>query len=123
MRIFLTKVFARFADHERIGAASLRDAVKRAEAGLIDANLGGGVIKQRVARSGSGKSGGYRTIILYCEGRRAIFAYGFAKNDRENIGPDELRAFRFSAGWMLKQSEREIDAAVAIKVLREITDG
>ena len=78
----------RFARRERIADAASRDAIKRAGRGLIDADLGG-VIKQRIARSGQGRSGGYRTIIFYRRGERAVFAYGFAKSDRENIDANE----------------------------------
>jgi hypothetical protein len=63
MQVFKTKWFARFARNERIGAASLLEAIQRAERGLIDADLGGGLIKQRVARQGKGRSGGYRAVI------------------------------------------------------------
>ncbi|MCW5700805.1 MAG: type II toxin-antitoxin system RelE/ParE family toxin, partial [Rhodospirillales bacterium] len=65
MRVFKTKPFARFADREGIADAELREAILRAEDGLIDADLGGGVIKQRIARKGQGKSGGFRSIVLY----------------------------------------------------------
>jgi hypothetical protein len=58
VRIFKTKLFARFARRERIADASLREAVERAGRGLVDADLGGGLIKQRVAREGQGRSGG-----------------------------------------------------------------
>ena len=63
-RIFKTRWFERFARKEKIRNAVLLDAVARAEKGQLDADLGGGVIKQRVARPGQGKSGGYRTIIF-----------------------------------------------------------
>jgi hypothetical protein len=65
-----------------------------ARAGLIDADLGGGVIKQRIARTGQGRSGGYRMLIAYRAGHRAVFLYGFAKRERENIDPDELATLR-----------------------------
>jgi hypothetical protein len=58
MQIFKTRWLARFARHERITDVSLREAIARAERGLIDADLGGGLIKQRVARQGQGRSGG-----------------------------------------------------------------
>ena len=64
--------------------AGFRASVARAEKGQVDADLGGGVIKQRIARPGRGKSGGYRTIIFFRRGERAVFSYGFAKNDRAN---------------------------------------
>jgi hypothetical protein len=69
MRIFKNKWFARFARKERIGDELLCQAIERAEKGLIDAELGGGVIKQRIARPGGGRSGGYRTIIAFKQGR------------------------------------------------------
>ena len=84
-RIFKNGWFERFARKERIADASLREAVQRAESGLVDADLGGGVIKQRVARTGQGKSGGYRTLILFRQGDKAIFAFGFAKSAQANI--------------------------------------
>ena len=101
MEIFKVKAFLRFARSEGISDAKLVEAVERANAGLVDADLGGGVVKQRVARDGQGKSGGYRTILLLKHGQRAIFAYGFAKNDRDNIDRDELAAFRKAAALFL----------------------
>ena len=80
-RILLNRWFQRFASKERISSAALIEAIDRADRGLIDADLGGGVIKQRVARPGQGRSGGYRTLILFRVGRRAVFAFGFAKSD------------------------------------------
>ena len=85
MRVFKTKPFARFARREGIADEELCKVVRRVEAGLIDANLGGGVIKQRLARAGRGKSGGYRSILLFRQGMIAFFVYGFAKSDQDNI--------------------------------------
>lgn len=80
----------RYSRHERIADEDFLEAIHRADRGLIDANLGGGLIKQRIARKGRGRSGGYRTIVAYRMGNRAVFLYAFAKNEQENIGPDEL---------------------------------
>ena len=90
MRLFKTKPFSRFVTQEGIADVVLWDAIRRAEAGLIDADLGGGVIKQRLARQGQGKSGGFRSIILFRRREMAFFVYGFAKNDRDNIDRREL---------------------------------
>ena len=79
----------------------MRDAVVRAERGQIDADLGGGVIKQRVARPGQGKSGGYRTIILFRQGERAFFVYGFPKSAQDNIDESDKRDFRVLAKALL----------------------
>jgi len=89
MRVFKTKPFIRFADREGVSDSSLCEAVQRADAGLIDADLGGGVIKQRLARQGQGRSGGFRSIVLFRTQYRAFFVYGFAKKDRANIGQAE----------------------------------
>jgi len=91
VRILKNIWFERFARKERITDAMLREAIAAAERGLIDADLGGGVIKQRIARPGQGKSGGYRSIILFKSGDRALFVYGFAKNHQENISPREVQ--------------------------------
>jgi hypothetical protein len=108
VRIFKSKWFQRFALKERIGDASLRNAVDRAERGQIDADLGGGVIKQRIARPGEGKSKGYRTIILFQRGARAVFMYGFAKSQRANIGADEEEEFKEAAKHVLALTEKQL---------------
>src|ERR1039458_3396051 len=94
MKVFKTRWFARFARQEKIADDGLREAIERAERGLIDADLGGRLIKQRVARQGQGRSGGYRAIVAYRAASRAFFLHGFAKNDQENIAEDELIALR-----------------------------
>jgi hypothetical protein len=121
MRIFKTKPFARFADREGIADSALCDAVRRAEKGLIDADLGGGIIKQRIARQGQGRSGGFRSIVLFRSGKKAFFAYGFAKNDRDNLRRDELRAFRRLAVEMLALGDAALKAAIRNGTLTEIS--
>jgi len=120
MRGFVTKPFARFADHENIGDAELLDAVRRADEGLVDADLGGGVIKQRIARRGQGKSSGYRGIILFRKALLAFFVYGLAKKDQGNISVEELKAFRMLADSMLKMDEAALAAAKRNGTLMEI---
>jgi hypothetical protein len=102
LRVFKTKTFARFARSERISDASLCDAVRRAERGLIDADLGGAVIKQRVARPGQGRSGGYRVLVAYRAKARCVFLFGFAKRDRGNVDDDELMTLRdIAKAWLV----------------------
>lgn len=120
MRIFKTKAFARFARKARLLDVSLEEAVEAAERGLIDADLGGGVIKQRIARAGGGKSGGFRTIILFKAGSRAFFVHGFAKNEQADIRDDELATFRMLAAEMLAYEEAAIARAVSAGVLIEV---
>jgi hypothetical protein len=111
MRVFKTKWLSRFARREGIADKSLQEAIERAERGLIDADLGGGLIKQRVARAGQGRSGGYRTIVAYRVKQRAVFLYGFAKNERDNIEPDELLTFRSIAADLLAADSARIAEA------------
>jgi hypothetical protein len=120
MRVFKTKPFARFADHGGIADADLCDAIRRAEQGLIDADLGGGVIKQRIARKGQGRSGGFRSIVLFRRSERAFFVYGFAKSGRDNIRRDELKAFRKLADEMLSYDDKAVAAAMKNATIMEI---
>jgi hypothetical protein len=121
LRIFKDAWFCRFARHEKIKDSVLKAAIEMAEKGIIDADLGGGVIKQRIARPGQGKSGGYRSIILLRKGELAFFVYGFAKHDRENIDSDELAGFRKLAGAYLALSEKQIAMMLKDARLEEIT--
>lgn len=120
MRVFKNKPFDRFANREGIVEVELCEAVWQAEKGLVDADLGGGVIKQRLARKGQGKSGGYRSIILFRRTERAFFVYGFAKGDRANIQRDELQAFRKLASEMLVLDNKELRAAMRNGTITEV---
>lgn len=108
MRIFKSRWFQRFARKERIADAVLREAVVRAEKGQVDAELGGEVIKQRIARPGQGRSKGYRTIIFFRRGDRAFFEYGFAKSQRANIDDDEKKKYREAAKHVLALTETQL---------------
>ena len=112
MRIFKTKWFRRFARKEKISNKSLCEAIERAERGIIDADLGDNIIKQRIARPGEGRSGGYRTIIAFCIEDVSFFIFGFAKSERDNLKPDELREYREAASVLLAQSDEIIQLMV-----------
>jgi hypothetical protein len=121
VRVFKTKAFSRFARKAALDNASLCKAIADAERGLIDADLGGGVIKQRIARRGGGKSGGFRTVILYRRSTRAFFVYGFAKSERANISQDELAALKELALEMLAYDDAKIAKAIEAGPLIEVT--
>jgi hypothetical protein len=114
---------ARFASKSRISDELLVEAIRRAENGLIDADLGGGVIKQRVGRQGQGRSGGYRTLIAFRSGDRAVFVFAFAKNERDNIGPLELEDFQDLARKWLYANEAGIAKAIDMGEIEEVWDG
>lgn len=122
MQIFKTKWLVRFARREHILDQDLSEAIERAERGIIDADLGGGLIKQRVARKGEGRSGGYRMMVAYRTKERAVFLYGFAKNERDNIDPNELLTLReIAAAWLTADSAK-IKQAVEEKALQEVNN-
>ncbi len=120
MRVFKNAWFRKFATKERISDAALCEAVRRAETGLIDADLGGGLLKQRVARPGAGRSGGYRTILIFRSAERAVFVFGFAKSDRANLTAREEAVYKVAAKLVLAFSEDQFDAEVASGRMTEV---
>jgi hypothetical protein len=118
--VFKLKAFALFQRSEGLSDKVLCRAISDAEAGLINANLGGGLIKQRVRRRGQGKSGGYRTLLAYQSGERAVFLYGFAKSERDNIDEAERRRWRARASVLLGLDDEAIEAQIADDELAEI---
>jgi hypothetical protein len=109
VRIFKNKWFTKFARKEGITDAMLCAAIHRAEQGVWDASYGGGVIKQRIARQNEGKSGGYRSIILFRSADKAFFVYGFAKNDQANISTSDESDFKELAKYYLNASHEQLE--------------
>ena len=123
MRVLKTKWFTRFANKHGISDHKLSDAIKEVEDGIIDADLGGGLVKKRIARDGKGKSGGYRTLIAYQRREKAFFIYGFAKNEMDNIDPKDLAMLKDAAKQYAALDDTNITAAVVIGQLEEIKHG
>mgnify|MGYP000920895314 FL=1 len=93
-RVFKTRHFARWASKAGLPDATLCAAVQEMAAGLVDADLGGGVVKKRVPLPGRGKRGSTRTLVATNRKYRWFFLYGYEKNERDNIEQNELHAFR-----------------------------
>jgi hypothetical protein len=108
LSVYKSKPFARFAKKARITDADLWKAARLANQGVIGADLGGGVIKLRIARAGEGKSGGSRSIVLFKRNDRAVYVHGFEKKDVANIRPKDLDAFRKLAEVILGFTDAEI---------------
>lgn len=123
MRVYMLKAFARFQRREQIPDKSLGQALRNAERGLVDADLGGGLIKQRIARAGQGKSGGYRTIIAYRRGDIAVFLFGFAKNEVANLDDDELAYWQQVGRGYLSLDHEELEAAIESGDVKETDYG
>ena len=124
-QIYKNKEFAKWAAGEGIEDGDLCQAVAEIEKGLIDADLGGNVLKKRVSLAGRGKRGGVRTLIAYRHGDKAFFVYGFAKNVRANIQGAELKALKAYArvllGYGADELRKAIKAGALIKI--EVEDG
>jgi hypothetical protein len=101
MSVYRTRSFSRWARKQRLSDAALCDAVHEMRQGLYEADLGGGLLKKRIARRGRGKSGGFRTIVATNRADRWFFVYGFAKNERANIDDDEEAALKKLAETLL----------------------
>jgi hypothetical protein len=122
IRIYKNRWFAKYASREGISAASLVAAVDHANIGLVDADLGGGLIKQRVARGGGGKSGGYCTLVFFRREEMAVFAFGFAKSSKTNLNEVELRAYKMAAKIVLALTQAQVDTEVREERLFEVND-
>ena len=121
-RVFKTRHFARWMRKTELTDAALCQAIEEMAAGLIDADLGGGVVKKRVGLAGRGKRGGARTLIATNKGDRWFFVFGFEKNERADIDDEELEALRELAADLLARPARQLDESVADGTLLEICD-
>lgn len=119
-RVFKTRHFSRWMRRTELTDSALCTAVSEMENGLIDAELGGGLVKKRVALPGRGKSSSTRTLVATNKGNRWFFVFGFEKNDRANVSAKELEALQAIAGDLLKLSSAALDAHVENEALQEI---
>jgi len=120
LKVFKNAWFGRFARKEKISADALWGAVERAESGQVDADLGGGVIKQRIARPGESKSKGYRSIVLFRKGELSFFVYGFSKSELGNIRADEEAQFKKMAKHVLSLTDEQLSKLVANGQFEEV---
>lgn len=119
-RVFKTKAFARWARRAGLSDAALCGAVQEMASGRIDADLGGRILKKRVALPGMGKSGSTRTLVATNKGSRWYFVFGFEKNERDNIEPNELAALKRLATDLLKLTDGQLETATRAGALTEI---
>lgn len=119
-RAFKTRNFSRWMRKTALTDSALCSAVTEMAEGLIDAELGGGIVKKRVGLAGRGKRGGARTLVATNNGNRWFFLYGFEKSDRANITDDELEALKEIAEQLLARTGKQLDEAVRDGSLQEI---
>jgi hypothetical protein len=118
--VFRTRTFTRWMGNAGLTDAALCEAVLEMAHGLIDADLGGHVVKKRVALPGQGKRGGARTIVATRLADRWFFLYGFGKNERGNIDKDELKVFQEMARDFLGFDDRQLATLLASGELVEV---
>jgi len=116
----MTRHFSRWLSKTDLSVEALCNAIEEMERGLVDANLGGGIMKKRVALPGRGKRGSARSLIATNNLNRWFFLFGFEKNERDNISPKELTALKAVAADLLRLGVTQLEAAVAAKTLQEI---
>jgi hypothetical protein len=119
-RVFKTRHFSRWMRKTSLTDQALCEAVTEMMQGLIDADLGGGVLKKRVGLAGRGKSGGARTLVATNKGHRWFFIFGFEKNERANIADDELEALKELAKELLTRTAQQLEQAIVDAALQEI---
>lgn len=108
----MTKHFSKWASKQKIPKKELASALAEVQAGNFGANLGGHIYKKRIRLERQGKSGGGRMIICYKKNDWAIFIHGFAKNEKSNLSPRELNAFKELAKILLVLSPEDIAVAI-----------
>lgn len=121
-RILKTRLFCRWMRKTELEDRLLRKAIEEMERGLIDADLGGGVYKKRIALPGRGKSGSTRTLIATNKAARWIFLYGYEKNEKDNITQAELAAWKVFAHDLLECSDMHLATLKADRELEELDD-
>ena len=119
-RVYATAQFTRFARKAKIPDAALARVIERAERGIVDADLGGGLVKLRVARPNEDRRSGFRTIVALVVDARAVFLFGYAKNDMDNIADAAEAAFRTTGRNLQNATDAQIAALVEEGALREI---
>lgn len=122
MSVYKTKEFSKFARKADLGSEALLEAARAVASGQWDADLGGGVFKHRIARQGGGKSGGFRTIILFKVGGHSFFVHGFAKNEKANVTPRELKALKKLAATFLGLDAEALKKVSAAGEIAEVTN-
>lgn len=120
MLILKNAWFCKFAQKSDISDDALLDVVRRIERGQIDADLGGGVLKMRVARKGQGRSAGFRVIVLMKLGDLILFVFGFAKSNKSTLTVGELEVYKKLADHVLSLSDAQIQALLDDETFKKI---
>ncbi len=119
-RVFKTRQFAKWMQKTDLTDDALCLAVSEMVSGLVDADLGGDVLKKRVALPGRGKRGGARTLVATRRASRWFFVFGFEKNEKANVTSTELETLHWLAKQLLDLSGAQLEVAAQDGSLQEI---
>jgi len=120
VNVYLSKAFTRLARREGLTDVHICQAVAEMNTGMIDANLGAGLFKKRIAMPGQGKRGSWRAVLGFQAGKKAFFLYLFPKNSRDNIEDDEMKALKRLTRYYLTLKPGEIKTALQCGELNEV---
>ena len=120
MHVFLTRAFHRDAEHDGVTDGHCREAIRRAEKGLIDADLGGGLIKQRMATGNRGAAKGSRAVVFYRRAEVAVFLHVFPKSRKANLTKSELAVYLKLARVLEGLTEAKLKQLVATEGWKEL---
>ena len=116
MKKLKTKWFKKWAK-KKLTDSELLDAIEDLEDEKSTSNLGHNLYKVRIAKKNSGKSGGYRTIVVYKSNDMAIFIYGFGKKEKGNILKSELEYLKKYADDLINLNRKELKSELSKKEL------
>ncbi len=122
MKKLSTKWSKKWSKKVNLSNQNLLDAINALETGLSTADLGNHLFKVRIKRDHSGKSSGFRTIILFKTDDRSIFLFGFGKNEKENIDKNELQYLKTLGNDLLSLNYTELEKAISKKILFNLED-
>ena len=118
--IYKTKHFTRWARKAGLNDSLLETAVFEIQSGLLEADLGGGIVKKRIALPGKGKRGSTRTLLATNRDDRWFFVFGFEKNERENISENELATLKMLAKDLLGLTAVQLAVTIVEGFLVEV---
>jgi len=122
MRYLMTKKFGKWAKKNKLPHQELSKSMHEVMGGTFEANLGGHLFKKRIARTGKGKRGSFRTIICFKQNNRAVYLHGFSKKSKANISDNELKSLKVLASILLNMDKRELQIAISSGVLVEVNN-
>ncbi len=120
MKKLSTKWFKKWSKKVNLSNQDLLETIQNLEAGFSVSELGGNLFKVRAKRKHSGKRSGFRTIIVLKSGEKAIFLYGFGKNEKENISKSDLKNLKKLGHDLISLDSKQLKVAISKGILFDL---